>query len=99
MSDMPRDCPFCGAQPEITKHFKEEMWSLMHKCPKVGVIYMDWTARKDRHIAAWNTRASELAKAYEAIVELADAVEHYNLRNFLLQTHSDIIKTAREQGK
>jgi uncharacterized Zn finger protein len=52
-----KPCPFCGGEATLTKHFKDESWSLMHRCPKVGTIHLDFSSMKERHISAWNTRA------------------------------------------
>jgi len=49
-------CPFCGAHPEIAKHFREEMWRLTHRCAVVGPLTMDWTGSENRLVERWNTR-------------------------------------------
>lgn len=53
-----RPCPFCAGPAEITKHFKEECWRLLHRCPVVGAIALDWTAPRDRLVSQWNKRAA-----------------------------------------
>jgi hypothetical protein len=51
-----KPCPFCGETPAPTKHFKEDMWRMIHRCPIVGAIMFDW-ADDVNHIAKqWNTR-------------------------------------------
>jgi len=50
-------CPFCGEEPEIAKHFKEEMWRLVHRCPAVGPITIDWRDSVASVIKDWNRRA------------------------------------------
>lgn len=50
-------CPFCGELPKITKHFKEEQWNLIHRCPVIGIISIDWRDDHDQLISTWNTRA------------------------------------------
>ena len=52
-----KGCPFCGELPEIHKHFKCEMWRLMHRCKIVGAISFEWTENKGNLIECWNTRA------------------------------------------
>lgn len=49
-------CPFCGGIPEITKHFKEEMWSLLHRCKIMGAIKLEWRENEDVLIQKWNIR-------------------------------------------
>lgn len=51
-------CPFCGELPVITKHFREEMYSFMHRCPVVGSISRDFRERAQDHVDIWNTRAT-----------------------------------------
>lgn len=51
-----KPCPFCGKRPEIHKHFREDMHSLIHRCKILGPIIFDFGS-KDRHIKNWNTRA------------------------------------------
>jgi hypothetical protein len=48
-------CPFCGELPEISKHFKEEMYRLIHRCKVIGPIVLDW-ADKGYHEHRWNRR-------------------------------------------
>lgn len=50
-------CPFCGETPAITKHFKEQMWSLIHRCPVIGAITIDWHDSQREVVGQWNTRA------------------------------------------
>jgi len=54
MSDL-KPCPFCGGLPKISKHYKEEMYTLLHRCQIAGIISFDW-GNKERHEKAWNTR-------------------------------------------
>jgi len=58
MNDKLKACPFCKKLPEITKHAKEELWSLLHRCKVVGAIKIDWGSY-DRIVAAWNTRTPD----------------------------------------
>lgn len=53
-----KPCPFCGNQPVITKHFKEEIWNLLHRCNIVGVISIDWSSSEQELIDRWNTRVA-----------------------------------------
>jgi hypothetical protein len=52
-------CPFCGGKAEITKHFKEDMWRLIHRCSVVDPITLEWTAPETRLSDKWNTRYVE----------------------------------------
>ena len=52
----PLPCPFCGKLPEITRHFREEMYQLVHRCSAVGPISSGWSS-KERILQNWNTRA------------------------------------------
>jgi hypothetical protein len=49
-------CPFCGLRPEIHKHFKHDMFSLIHRCAVIGPISWEFTDEKSRLVARWNTR-------------------------------------------
>lgn len=49
-------CPFCGGLPEITKHYKDDMFKLRHWCPIVGTLDFDWKNNRDQVITTWNTR-------------------------------------------
>lgn len=49
-------CPFCGRTPELNKHFREEMWTMIHRCKVIGPITFDWSSEQ-RIAAQWNTRA------------------------------------------
>jgi len=51
-----KECPFCGKSPHITKHFKEDMWRLTHRCQVIGPILLDWREIADELVAVWNTR-------------------------------------------
>ena len=48
-------CPFCGELPTITKHFKHDMHNLLHRCPVVGPIKLDWSYPESL-ATRWNTR-------------------------------------------
>ena len=54
-------CPFCGELPVITKHFKHEMYSFMHRCPVIGPIGRDFRETAQGHIDMWNTRVEQPA--------------------------------------
>ena len=51
-------CPFCNGLPEISKHFREEMWRLNHTCEVVGTISFDWQESPDELAKRWNRRSS-----------------------------------------
>jgi hypothetical protein len=53
-----KPCPFCGGDAQISKHFKEDIWQLIHRCPVVGAIVIDWTEPEQRVVDRWNTRAA-----------------------------------------
>ena len=49
-------CPFCGETPEPSKHFKHDMWQLIHRCEVIGPIVVDWKDSKEMLVEQWNTR-------------------------------------------
>lgn len=51
-----KPCPFCGELPAIHKHFKEELWQLIHRCPVMGPMILEWTEPEQRLINQWNIR-------------------------------------------
>jgi len=51
-----KPCPFCGGDAEITKHFREEMWSLIHRCKVMGPMKLEWSESENSIIERWNTR-------------------------------------------
>ena len=53
-----KPCPFCGGKPEITKHFKHDLYGLIHRCKVIGPMSWDFS-KKEGHIKAWNTRTPE----------------------------------------
>ena len=55
--DTPLGCPWCGEPPVITKHFKHEMWSLLHRCRIIGTISIDWTTDRLQLLGNWNHRS------------------------------------------
>ncbi len=54
-----KSCPFCGRTPEITKHFREDQWQLIHRCPVMGAMCLDWRP-KNKLYEIWNSRAEKL---------------------------------------
>lgn len=51
-----KPCPFCGEVPHATKHFRDEVWSFVHRCSSLYcAIVIDWTTL-DRIEAQWNAR-------------------------------------------
>ena len=55
MSEL-ENCPFCGERPKIDKHFRENLYCLVHRCKVLGcAISMDWN-EKNYLIEKWNTR-------------------------------------------
>lgn len=52
-------CPFCGSRDaKVTKHFKEDMWRFLHRCPIMGVLEIDWKLSVDDIAEMWNTRSA-----------------------------------------
>ena len=51
-----KGCPWCEQRPIITKHYKEEMWNLIHRCKIIGTISFDWCGSLERLIMPWNER-------------------------------------------
>lgn len=54
-------CPFCGGEATITKHFKDDLWRLTHRCKTMGFIEIDWRMSPEWLAKQWNTRALESA--------------------------------------
>lgn len=48
-------CDFCGELPVITKHHKEEIYGLTHRCKVLGPISWEFSER-DYIVKKWNTR-------------------------------------------
>jgi hypothetical protein len=48
-------CPFCGEQPEVTKHFKHDTWNLIHRCKVFTTVSIGWTTLESLQ-KRWNTR-------------------------------------------
>ena len=66
-------CPFCGEQPQITKHHREDIYSFMHRCQVLGPI--SWGFREDQkaHVEKWNTRVQPVQQAHpEPIAWMVD---------------------------
>lgn len=50
-------CPFCGhVESKVHKHFKEDMWRFLHRCPVMGPIEIDWKSSVEEIVKMWNTR-------------------------------------------
>lgn len=62
MTDKPNNkddllpCPFCGETPEYSKHFKENIWQMLHRCKVIGPISIGWMSRKESIAEQWNKR-------------------------------------------
>jgi hypothetical protein len=54
-------CPFCNGELSISKHFKEEMWSAIHRCKFIGPISFDWHDKVEQILNKWNTRNGQKA--------------------------------------
>jgi hypothetical protein len=67
-------CPFCGKAPELTKHFRDESYSFMHRCSVLGPISMGFREDPKCHEAVWNTRieSPEVAALQSTIAQLED---------------------------
>lgn len=66
-----KPCPFCGGIPEVTKHFKHEIFWLVHRCRVMPTIVMDF-AEPGYNEAKWNTRTDSLAPE---LVEVLERIE------------------------
>lgn len=42
----------------MTKHFKEDMWRLLHRCPVMGALVIDWKVSIEDVKEMWNTRSA-----------------------------------------
>lgn len=48
-------CPWCGQEPQVTKHHKHDVWSLVHRCSVFTTLHIDWTELESLR-QRWNTR-------------------------------------------
>ena len=90
-----KPCPFCGTleiEP-MTKHFKLDAWSFVHRCPVIGVISFDFGER-DRRINQWNTRVdpqhAALVKALKALVAVDDGIDENDSYETAAQVVNDL---------
>ena len=51
-----KPCPFCGETPELSKHFREDMWQMIHRCKVIGPMLIEW-GDAERITKQWNKRA------------------------------------------
>jgi hypothetical protein len=56
MGEKLKPCPFCGRTPEISKHFRDPIWQLIHRCEVVSPIHLRWGGTAESIADAWNTR-------------------------------------------
>ena len=49
------DCPWCGEKPKITKHYKHDYYSLVHRCSVFTTLALDWSSLESLE-KRWNTR-------------------------------------------
>jgi hypothetical protein len=66
-------CPFCGELPTITKHFKHEIYSFVHRCSVIGPITRDFREREQDHADMWNTRCASDLDAQRLRADTAEA--------------------------
>lgn len=52
-------CPFCGETPEFSKHFKNKMWQLIHRCAVMPTMVIEWKSTQQEIAEQWNTRKQE----------------------------------------
>ncbi len=69
-------CPFCGGSPDVTKHFKHEMYGLVHRCPVIPSVVMPF-AEKGYNEAKWNTRINSHASLLSHNKTLREALQIY----------------------
>ena len=61
-------CPFCGDTPDITKHHREEIYGLIHRCPVAGAISWGFIEEPALHVKRWNRRHIQEQTAPVAVV-------------------------------
>lgn len=52
-----KPCPFCGEKPDLIKHPKDPMWSLLHRCAVMGTLAIEWREDLNDIVRQWNVRA------------------------------------------
>lgn len=52
-----KPCPFCGEMPEFKQLNNSSVCWLIHRCPAVGLMKIDWCGSPSRAVEQWNTRA------------------------------------------
>ena len=63
-----KPCPFCGEQPEVTKHFKRDEYCLVHRCQYIPA-HIDFTTMAGI-LKRWNTRAEPAIPMHPCIMQL-----------------------------
>lgn len=83
-------CPFCGDRPKVTKHFKHDLYGLVHRCKILPAIIMDF-AEAGYNETKWNTRTPVAADKPSAVTltegeveALEHAAQRYDLSAVIL---------------
>lgn len=95
-------CPFCGEPVQMNDYTDKPAaaWVMIHRCTVIGPIKMERSSGGGL-ASAWNTRAdphdatkAQLAKAVEALREIAAAYDH----NWLAGQVSRAVLAEIEKG-
>ena len=71
-----KPCPFCGEQPEVTKHFKRDEYCLIHRCKYIPV-HIDFTTMAGI-LKRWNARAEPTTQMHSpahCVTKIVEALE------------------------
>ena len=68
-----KHCPFCGEQPEVTKHFKRDEYCLVHRCQYIPA-HIDFTTMAGI-LKRWNTRSEPAIPMHQPVRCAKRAVE------------------------
>jgi len=50
-----KPCPFCGQTPILDRHYRDNLYRLVHRCTAIGAISLDW-GTLESNATRWNTR-------------------------------------------
>jgi len=90
-------CPFCGETPEISKHFRDPLWQLIHRCHVMGAITIDWRESEQAIAEQWNTRVDqpEIKRLRTALEDCERMLRLSTTLDSIIHSHNEAIKNAQ----